>query len=81
MVAGLSRCDGAACLAVNSGLAQPFDAPAVAVSAADEFVGFFVADFSLLALRGRVALEQFIVGVVGDRSDRRSTTSEFGRGR
>ncbi len=37
---------------------------------ADEFVGFFIADFGALALLGRVALEQFVIGVVGHRADR-----------
>ena len=37
----------------------------------DKFVGFFIADFGLLELLGRVSLEQLVIGVVGHRADRR----------
>ena len=38
--------------------------------AADELVGFLIADFGASELLGRVALEQLVIGVVGHRANR-----------
>ena len=46
--------------------------------APDELVGLVVADLGALELLGRVALEQLVVGIVGDRADRAGQAAPWG---